>query len=141
MERILSNNETWTLSETTALSRLTIPEGAVIAPPEGKLLTLTVDGVHRDLAPGDYTGNVVLSVTDPIVFAYENHGQMEEFRMNAAVSIRDGRYLPLQDDIASVAYWYQTLPTQPFPILGDKDALEVEFNKLENVGKNLQFGH
>ncbi|MBK8046368.1 MAG: DUF2961 domain-containing protein [Anaerolineales bacterium] len=26
-----------------------------------------------------------------------------------------GRYLPLQDDIASVAYWYQTLPTQPLP--------------------------
>ena len=36
-----------------------------------------------------------------------------------------GRYLPLQDDIASVAYWYQTLPAAPFPPLGDKDALEV----------------
>lgn len=37
-----------------------------------------------------------------------------------------GRYLPLQDDIASVAYWYQTLPTAPFPPLPDKDALEVQ---------------
>lgn len=36
-----------------------------------------------------------------------------------------GRYLPLQDDIASVAYWYQTLPTAPFPTLPDKDYLEV----------------
>ncbi len=36
-----------------------------------------------------------------------------------------GRYLPLQDDIASVAFWYQTLPTAPFPTLPDKDALEV----------------
>ena len=36
-----------------------------------------------------------------------------------------GRYLPLQDDIASVAYWYQTLPTAPFPPLPDKDSLEV----------------
>jgi len=36
-----------------------------------------------------------------------------------------GRYLPLQDDIASVAYWYQTLPTAAFPPLPDKDALEV----------------
>jgi hypothetical protein len=35
------------------------------------------------------------------------------------------RYLPLQDDIASVAYWYQTLPTAPFPELPDRDALEV----------------
>ena len=37
----------------------------------------------------------------------------------------DGRYLPLQDDIASVAYWYQTLPTAPFPPLPEKDKLEV----------------
>ncbi len=36
-----------------------------------------------------------------------------------------GRYLPLQDDIASVAFWYQTEPHAPFPLLPDKDALEV----------------
>ncbi len=36
-----------------------------------------------------------------------------------------GRYLPLQDDIASVAYWYQTLPTAPFPALPDADYLEL----------------
>ena len=38
---------------------------------------------------------------------------------------KDRRYLPLQDDIASVAYWYQTLPTAPFPALPDRDYLEV----------------
>lgn len=27
--------------------------------------------------------------------------------------------------IISVAFWYQTLPTVPFPQLGDKDNLEV----------------
>jgi len=37
----------------------------------------------------------------------------------------EGRYLPLQDDIASVAYWYQSEPHNPFPQLGDRDALEV----------------
>ncbi len=36
-----------------------------------------------------------------------------------------GRYLPLQDDIASVAYWYQALPTAPFPELPGRDDLEV----------------
>ena len=36
-----------------------------------------------------------------------------------------GRYLPLQDDIASVAYWYQTLPCQPFPALGSRDEPEI----------------
>jgi D-arabinan exo alpha-(1,3)/(1,5)-arabinofuranosidase (non-reducing end) len=36
-----------------------------------------------------------------------------------------GRYLPLQDDIASVAYWYQTLPTAAFPALPERDQLEL----------------
>ena len=36
-----------------------------------------------------------------------------------------GRYLPLQDDIASVAFWYQTLPTGQFPSLPGADALEI----------------
>lgn len=35
------------------------------------------------------------------------------------------RYLPLQDDIASTAFWYQTLPTKPFPELPHRDLLEV----------------
>jgi hypothetical protein len=38
---------------------------------------------------------------------------------------KDHRYLPLQDDIASVAFWYQTLPTAEFPELPDRDYLEV----------------
>jgi hypothetical protein len=59
-------------------------------------------------------------ITDPI-----------RFQQNLRVTIqalgwRSGRrYLPLQDDIASVAYWYQTLPTAPFPTLPDKHGLEV----------------
>ena len=35
------------------------------------------------------------------------------------------RYLPLQDDLASVGYWYQTLPAAPFPELPDRDGLEI----------------
>jgi hypothetical protein len=36
-----------------------------------------------------------------------------------------GRYLPLQDDIASVAFWYQAEPHAKFPKLPDKDTLEI----------------
>ena len=36
----------------------------------------------------------------------------------------DGRYLPLKEDLASVAYWYQVLPTVKFPALPDKEFLE-----------------
>lgn len=43
-----------------------------------------------------------------------------------ALGWRSGdRYLPLQDDISSVACWYQTEPHAPFPKLPDKDHLEV----------------
>ncbi len=37
----------------------------------------------------------------------------------------EGRYLSRQDDFASVAYWYQTLPTAAFPTLPTRDELEV----------------
>ncbi len=36
-----------------------------------------------------------------------------------------GRYLPLQDDIASTVFWYQAEPHGSFPKLADKDGLEV----------------
>ena len=37
----------------------------------------------------------------------------------------EGRYLPLQDDISSVAFWYQTEPHGKFPERLTKDELEV----------------
>ena len=59
-------------------------------------------------------------ITDPIRF-------QEYLRVTIqALGWRSGgRYLPLQDDIASVAYWYQTTPAGPFPALPDRDGLEV----------------
>lgn len=59
-------------------------------------------------------------ITDPI-----------RFENNLKVTIQalgwrsEGRYLPLQDDIASVVYWYQAEPHNPFPPLPDKNGLEV----------------
>lgn len=53
------------------------------------------------------------------------------FEQELAVTIQalgwrgGGRYLPLQDDIASVAYWYQTEPHAPYPQFPDVDMLEV----------------
>jgi hypothetical protein len=59
-------------------------------------------------------------ITDPIRFEEDARVTIQ------ALGWREGgRYLPLRDDIASVAFWYQTLPTAPFPKLPDKDYLEV----------------
>ena len=43
-----------------------------------------------------------------------------------------GRYLHLQDDIASVAYWYQAEPHAPFPPLPSKDDLLIQPLSVEN---------
>lgn len=59
-------------------------------------------------------------ITDPI-----------RFEKNLKVTIqalgwrKDHRYLPLQDDISSVAYWYQTLPSKPFGEFYTIDELEI----------------
>ena len=59
-------------------------------------------------------------ITDPIRFTSDLRVTIQ------ALGWRSGRrYLPMQDDMASVAYWYQELPTAPFPALPDKDSLEV----------------
>jgi len=53
------------------------------------------------------------------------------FRKNLKVTIQDlgwqsgGRYMQLQDDIASVAFWYQTEPHKKFPPLPTRDDLEL----------------
>ena len=59
-------------------------------------------------------------ITDPI-----------RFEEDLAVTIQalgwreGGRYLPMQDDISSVAFWYQEGEALPFPPLPDKDYLEI----------------
>jgi hypothetical protein len=59
-------------------------------------------------------------ITDPIRFERDLKVTIQ------ALGWRDGRrYLPLQDDIASVAFWYQTLPMAGFPKLPDRDYLEI----------------
>jgi len=59
-------------------------------------------------------------ITDPIRFEKDLKVTIQ------ALGWRSGRrYLPLQDDIASVAFWYQSEPAKYFPPLPDKDALEI----------------
>ncbi len=83
-------------------------------------------GLHQVLRPdGLYQsqqrfGMYRWHIPDPIRFKQELRVTIQALGWR-----KDRRYLPLQDDIASVAFWYQTLPTAPFPALPDRDALEV----------------
>lgn len=78
---------------------------------------LRPDGVYRSQTRfGMYRWHI----TDPVRFEQDLRVTIQALGWRA-----DRRYLPLQDDIASVAYWYQTLPTAPFPELPAKDYLEI----------------
>lgn len=59
-------------------------------------------------------------ITDPIRFEKDIKVTIQDLGWRS-----DGRYLPLQDDIATTVFWYQTEPHQPFPVLPGKDELEV----------------
>jgi len=59
-------------------------------------------------------------ITDPIRFEKDLKVTIQALGWRA-----DGRYLPLQDDISSTAFWYQTEPHAKFPPLPDKDSLEI----------------
>lgn len=62
-------------------------------------------------------------IMDPIRFDSDIRVTMQA--LGWRTEKQDRRYLPLQDDIASVAYWYQTLPTVRFPTFPDRDYVEI----------------
>jgi hypothetical protein len=88
-EKVLSPGEGWPILETTALDTLTIGEGATITPPQGKSVTLTVNGTEQgqklasttgyDLVftPGTYTGDVVLTVAEANPVEYISGGSAD----------------------------------------------------------------
>lgn len=59
-------------------------------------------------------------IADPIRFEKELKVTIQDLGWHS-----DGRYMPLQDDIASVVYWYQSEPHGAFPVFPSKDQLEV----------------
>ena len=61
-------------------------------------------------------------IMDPVRFAADLRVTIQALSWRPR---KDRTYLPLQDDIASVAFWYQTLPHAPLKALPDRDFLEV----------------
>ena len=86
-------------------------------PYSGLCQVIRPDGVY---APQTRFGLYRWHIADPVYFA-------EELRVTIqALGWRSGgRYLPLQDDIASVAYFYLDRPACALPLLGSPDELEI----------------
>jgi len=60
-------------------------------------------------------------ITDPIYFKEDLKVTIQALGWRS-----EGRYLPLQDDISSVAYWYSDDTENDFPALPDKDECEIK---------------
>lgn len=60
-------------------------------------------------------------ITDPIRFEKDLRVTIQALGWQSG-----GRYLPLQDDLSSVAFWYQTEPHAPFPKLPSRDELSIK---------------
>ena len=100
-----------------ALDAVSMPEAKLFESSEHYYSTLFHELTH---ATGHVSRLNRREITDPIRFEQELRVTIQALGWRSG-----GRYLPLQDDIASVAYWYQTLSSTPFPQLPSKDELEV----------------
>jgi hypothetical protein len=74
--------------------------------------------------PGYRFGMYRWHVMDPIRFTEKLRVTIQALGWRSQLEGRK-RYLPLQDDIASTALWYQTEPHVAFPTLLDLNGLEV----------------
>lgn len=83
-------------------------------------------GMHQVIRPdGTYRsqqrfGLYRWHIMDPVRFQQNLRVEVQALGWRSG-----GRLLPLQDDIASTAFWYQAEPHVPFPPLPDRDGLEV----------------
>ena len=86
-------------------------------PYSGLAQVIRSDGIYRSqMRFGMYRWHI----TDPIRFQKDLRVTIQALGWRSG-----GRYLPLQDDIASVAYWYQDKPCAARAPLPSKDELEI----------------
>ncbi|MDD4125908.1 MAG: DUF2961 domain-containing protein, partial [Eubacteriales bacterium] len=85
--------------------------------PYGGFHKMSVDDVYKSQARFSMYR---FHVADPIYFESDIRVTIQALGWRSG-----GRYLPLMDDISSVAYWYQDNLDDDFPVLPDKDGLEI----------------
>ena len=128
---------TWLVEETTEFSELTICEGASVIAPEGKYLTLTVNGIGKEMKPGTYKGDVILSVTDNYLMS--PHGLMRANQISrnfhTAICVENGKVVQAGVALGStnnVDHWPEIIGLM---MIQD----QVDLNTLLNAENALTF--
>ncbi len=93
-EKTVAAGATWTVSQITHLTGLTISNDATVNAPEGYSLTLTVDGVETGMKPGTYMGDIVLTPTKKIF--------RDNYEFRTAIDVENGKYMPDSSVAAAV---------------------------------------
>jgi hypothetical protein len=58
----VDSDSTWTVTGKSTMSQLVIEEGAAIRAADGTVPTMTLDGEATGIAPGTYTGAIVIDL-------------------------------------------------------------------------------
>jgi hypothetical protein len=87
------------------------------SPYSGLVQVLKPDGLYQSQ---QRFGLYRWHITDPIRFDKDLRVTIQALGWRSG-----GKYLPLTDDISSVAFWYQTEPHAALPKLPDKEQLEI----------------
>lgn len=95
--------------------------GVFSSPYSGMPQVIQPDGLYRSQ---QRFGMYRWHITDPIRFHQDLKVTIQALGWRSQLE-QQRRYLPLQDDIASTAFWYQQEPHAPFPALPDHNGLEV----------------
>ena len=90
----------------------------------------------RSLRPGQRFGLYRWHIADPVRFEKDLKVTIQALGWQSG-----GRYLPLEDDIASVAYWYQREPHAKFPPLPDGAGLAVKPSTVASSPKAVESNH
>src|SRR5580692_9403752 len=105
----VDSGTTWTVDKTTDLGSLTIAQGAQVVAPEGKSLTLSVDGTETPIAPGTFSGKVVLSITDQFPVKFEGMGASVVHLFRQALYLDDKGVVDSKSVVATAGnYSYQS---------------------------------
>jgi len=95
--------------------------GVFSSPFSGLPQVIKPDGLYRSQQRfGMYRWHIM----DPVRFQHDLRVTIQALGWRSPLE-GESRYLPLQDDIASTAFWYQAEPHAPFPALPDLNSLEV----------------
>jgi hypothetical protein len=60
----LANGSTWTVTGTSYITSLIIAEGSTVTAPEGNKVSMTVNGVKKEIKSGKFSGKITLSVSN-----------------------------------------------------------------------------